>query len=83
MRWFDVGRQNLWIPEIPENCEAEIPIKKRSTSPSKHTQFPVMLAWVSTVHNIQALNLEQGVIDFDLLKQKWFGLNRVKTHNNL
>ena len=56
----------------------------------KGTQFPLILAWASTVHKVQGLTLEQGVIDFDLQKQKLFGpgqmytaLSRVKTYDNL
>ena len=44
----------------------------------------------STVHKVQGLSLEQGVIDFDLRKQKSFGsgqiytaLSRVRTYDNL
>ena len=29
-----------------------------------------MLAWSSTVHKVNGLHLQQGVIDFDLQKQK-------------
>ena len=47
-----------------EKSEAEIPIKKGATSPSvKFTQFPLILAWASTVHKIQVLSLKQGVAD--------------------
>ena len=42
----------------------------------------------STVHEVQGLSSEQGVIDFDLQKKKSFGpgqlytvLSRVKTYN--
>ena len=56
----------------------------------KGTQFPLIWAWASTVHKVQGLTLEQGVIDFDLQKQKLFGpgqmhtaLSRVKTYDNL
>ena len=89
MRSCYLGRQNSWVPT--EKCEAEIPIKKGSVSPSiKHTQFHLTLAWASTVHKVQGLSLEQGVIDFDLRKQKSFwlrqiytALSRVKTYDNL
>ena len=84
-----LGRQKSWVPF--EKCEAEIPIKKGSASPSiKLTQFPLKLARASTVHKVQGLSLKQGVIDFDLRKQKSFGpgkihtaLIKVKTFNNL
>ena len=69
MRSSDLDRQNSCVSL--EKCEAEIPIKKRSTFPSmKRTQFPLMLAWLSTFHEVQGLNLEQGVIDFGLEKEK-------------
>ena len=74
-----------------EKCETEISIKKGSSSPSiKRTKFLLTLARASTVHKVQGLSLEQGVIDFDLQKQKSFGpgqmctaLSRVKTYDNL
>ena len=89
MRSSYLGRQNSWVPI--EKCEAEIPIKKASESPSiKRTKFPFTLAWASTVHEVQGLSLEQGIIDFDLRKQKSFGpgqiytaLSSVKTYANL
>ena len=84
-----LGRQNSWVPI--EKCDAEIPIKKGSASPSvKRTQFPLILEWTSTVHKVQGLSLEQGVTDFHLRKQKTFGpgqiytaLSRVKTYDNI
>ena len=45
----------------------------------KGTQFPLILAWASTVHKVQGLTLEQGVIDFHLQKQKLFGPGQVYT----
>ena len=56
----------------------------------KRTQFTLTLAWASTVHKVQGLSLEQGVVDFDLQKQRSFGagqiytaLSRVKTYDDL
>ena len=69
MRSSYLGRHNSWVAS--EKCETEIPIKKESASPSiKQTQFPSTLAWASTVQKVQALSLEQGVIDFNLQKHK-------------
>ena len=84
-----LAKQNSWVPI--EKCGTEISIKKRWASPSiKGTQFPLPIAWASTLHKVQGLNLEQGVIDFDLRKQKSFGpgqmytgLSRLKTYDNL
>ena len=62
--------------KIEEN-ETEIPIKKGSTSPSiERAQFPLALAWASTVYKVQDLTLDKGVVDFDLKKQKFFGLGQ-------
>ena len=89
MRSSYLGIQNSWVPI--EIFEAEISIKKGSALPFiKRTQFPLTLAWASTVHKVQGLSLEQGVIDFDLRKEKSFGQGqmytasgRVITYNNL
>ena len=67
MRSSYFGRQNCWV--AIEKCETEIQTKKGSASPSiKQTQFHLTLVWASTVHKVQGLSLEEGVIDFDLRK---------------
>ena len=52
---------------------------------STRTRFSLILGWASSVRKVQGVSLEQGVIDFDLRKQKSFGpwqiysvLSRVK-----
>ena len=54
------------------------------------TQFSLTLTWASTVDKVQGLSLEQGIIDFDLRKQKSLGpgqiyiaLIMVKTYDDL
>ena len=65
MRSSYLGWQNYWV--AIEKCKAEIPIKKRLASPNiKPTQFPLTLAWASTVHKVQGLCLKLGIVDFDL-----------------
>ena len=89
MRSSYLDRKNSWVPI--KKFETQTLMKKGSESPSiKCTQFPLTLAWASTIHKVQGLSLEQGVIDFDLQKQKSFGpvqiytaLSRVKIFDNL
>ena len=64
--------------------------KAPASSSINRNQFPLKLAWASTVLKVQGLSLEQGVIDFDLRKQKSFGpgqmytaLSRVNTYDNI
>ena len=63
MRSSYLGSQNSWV--ATEKCEIEILIKKGFPS-IKWTQFPLTLAWASTVQKVQGLSLEQCVVDFDL-----------------
>ena len=77
------GRRNSWV-SIKKILEAEIPTKKRPTFPCiKRNQFPLILvlAWASTVHKVEGLSLEQGVIEPKSIKQIYHALRRVKTYN--
>ena len=90
MRSSYLGRQNSWVPiEKMWSWDSN----KERISISIHQTHSIslnILAWASTVHKVQVLSLEQGVIDFDLWKQKSFGPgqiytapSRVKTYDNL
>ena len=53
--------------------EASFGLKKNKSQPCiKRTHFPLALSWVYTVHKVQALSLDEGVISFDLHHQKSF-----------
>ena len=78
MRSCYLGGRNYWVPI--EKSEARISVKKESASPSiKRTQFHLILAWTSTFHKVQSLSLKQGVMNFDLPKQKSFGPGQIYT----
>ena len=46
--------------------------EKEITTMYKATQFPLALSWVCTVHKVQGLSLNEGVISFQLQWQKSF-----------
>ena len=59
------AQQNCFVPL--QKCDGNISICKGSIPPSiKRTQFPLMLSWASTIHKVQSLSLEKGVVNFDL-----------------
>ena len=81
--------QNGFVPI--EKVDADIPIVKSTLYPTfKRTQFPLALSWACTIHKVQGLSLEQGVVSFDLKKQNSFGpgqmytaLSRVSNYDQL
>ena len=84
-----IGRSNSWVPI--NKIEVTFGLRKNRTYPyAKLTQFPLKLAWACTVHNVEGLSLDTGVISFDLHKRKYFNqgqmyvaLSRIKSLENL
>ena len=75
-----------------ERYKTEIKINTKSAlSPYiRRTQFPLTLAWACTVHKIQGLTIDVGVVRFELNKRKAFNqgqmctaLSRVTSLNGL
>ena len=64
-----------------ERYEIEIKINMKSTSSPyiKRTQFPLTLAWACTIHKIQGLTINVGVVGFELNKQKAFNQGQMYT----
>ena len=78
----DVGRKKRASDQLAcqtntvaiERCDTDIRINPFSPSSPyiKRTQFPLALAWACTVHKVQGLTINKGVVGFDLVKQKAF-----------
>ena len=65
------ARQQNWVPI--QKYEITFPIQKNKLQPSiKRTQFPLVLSWSFTVHKVQGLSLSDGVISYELQRQKDF-----------
>ena len=52
-------------------------VKKVASPIIKRTQFPLSVSWACTVHKVRGLSLNQVVISFDLLKQKYFNHGQI------
>ena len=69
MEQDDISRRNNWVP-IKQN-EVSFGIQKNTYHPCvKQTQFPLALGWACTVHKVQGISLSEGVINFNLHKQR-------------
>ena len=63
------ARQRNWASI--QKYEVTFPIRKHKLQPSiKKTQFPLILPWSWTVHKNQGLSLSDGVISYELQRQK-------------
>ena len=70
--------QNGLVPI--EKVDAEIPIVKGTLCPTiKKAQFPLTPSSTCTIHKVQGLSLQQGVVSFDLKKQNSFGPGQMYT----
>ena len=70
------ARQHNWVPI--KKHQALSGLCKNKQQPSvKRTQFSLTLPWAGTVHKVQGLNLAEGVISFDLKKQKSFNQGQI------
>ena len=70
------ARQHNWIPL--KKHQALFGLCKNKQQPSvKRTQFPLTLSWACTVHKVQGLSLAEGVVSFDLEKQKSFNQGQI------
>ena len=74
------AQKNCFVPL--QKCDTDIPICKGSISPSiMRTQFPLILSWACTIHKVQGLSREKGVVNFDLQnKKKHLGKTRYTQH---
>ena len=65
------ARQRNWV--LIQKYETTFLIKKNKLQPSiKRTQFPLVLSSSCTAHKVQGLSLSDGVISYDLQRQKSF-----------
>ena len=70
------ARQHNWVPI--KKYQALLGLHKNKQQPSvKRIQFSLTLSWPCTVHKVQGLSLAEGVVSFDLEKQKSFNQGQI------
>ena len=70
------AQQHNWVPI--KKHQALLGLLKDKQQPSvKRTQFPLTLSWACAVNKVQDLSLAEGVISFDLEKQKSFNQGQI------
>ena len=70
------AQQHNWAPI--KKHQALLGLLKDKQQPSvKRTQFPLTLSWACAVNKVQDLSLAEGVISFDLEKQKSFNQGQI------
>ena len=70
------AQQQNWVPI--KKHQALFGLRKNKQQPSvKRTQFPLTLPWACTVPKVQGLSLAEGVVSFDLEKQKSFNQGKI------
>ena len=69
-------RQHNWAPI--KKHQSLFDLRKNKQRPSvKRTKFPLSLTWACTVQKVQGLILTEGVVSFDLEKQKSFNQGQI------
>ena len=70
------AQQHNWAPI--KKRQALFGLRRNKQQPSvKKTQFPLTLSWACTVHKVQGFSLAEGVVSFDLEKQKSFNQRQI------
>ena len=73
------AEQNRFVPLL-KKCDADIPICNESISRSiQRSQFLLKVSLACTIHKVQGLSFEEGVVNFDLQKQRTFGQGQMYT----